>query len=100
MIYDAQTKIHVHILHVLVTGESHTMPRYLLKTLEHSLAIGIRQKWIDLLAFFHWVLVVAKFRLDPVCACSDFEKVFTNASKDQFPNAPIVGYFLLKASNA
>ena len=41
------------------------------------------------------MLVVAKLRLDPVRACLDFEKVFTNASKDQIPIASVVGYFFI-----
>ena len=41
---------------------------------------------------FHWVIVVDKFHFDSDCACLDFEKLFTNASKDKFPGALIVGY--------
>ena len=44
------------------------------------------------------MLVVAKLRLNPSCACLDFEKAFVSAGKDQFSKALIVGCFSLEAS--
>ena len=50
---------------------------------------------MDSLAFFHWVLVVAKLRLDPSCIRLDSEKAFTNAGKDQFHEVLTVGCFFI-----
>ena len=42
---------------------------------------------------FHWVIVTAKFRLNPTHICLDFEKAMTNAAREQFPDTILVGCF-------
>ena len=40
---------------------------------------------------FHWTIVAAKLKFDPVHSCLDFEKSLKNAAKDQVQDDVLIG---------
>ena len=42
---------------------------------------------------FCWTLVTTQLKFDPVCVYFDFEKALTNAAREQFKDAILIGCF-------